>query len=325
MALHVLKGAASAAPSHDRLAACEEVIQRGQRSFIEVGKALLEIRNDRLYRLTHPTFEDYCRERWGFAKSHVYRFIESVGIMDAVSPRGDIPPPRTEKVVRALSPLKDEPEKIAEAWEIANQDGEPTAAKVKEAVDAVRGVTKLSDADFERKVSSLASRGLTKTEIGRRLTGSKSGQSPRVSAAYASWETRKNGGKQPSVTTGKTSPERRRELERQRREGGDYSQFLKLAVEVNRMCGVLEDFDPHIYDLGNEPNLHLMTELHDDLLTLQEWMDRQLAAVWGRLQETDLLAKIAKLREVEGRSPQEVETARRLADRLQRKLDARLT
>jgi hypothetical protein len=31
------------------------------------GTALLEVRDRRLYRETHATFEDYCRERWRFS------------------------------------------------------------------------------------------------------------------------------------------------------------------------------------------------------------------------------------------------------------------
>ena len=52
----------------DRLAECEAVIERGQQTFIEVGQALMEIRDSRLYRETHATFEAYCNERWGWTR-----------------------------------------------------------------------------------------------------------------------------------------------------------------------------------------------------------------------------------------------------------------
>ena len=44
---------------------CEEVIEQGMETFFEVGDALLKIRDCRLYRESHATFDEYCRDRWG--------------------------------------------------------------------------------------------------------------------------------------------------------------------------------------------------------------------------------------------------------------------
>lgn len=44
--------------------AAERVIQDSLTTFWKVGRALAQIRDERLYRTTHGTFEDYCRERW---------------------------------------------------------------------------------------------------------------------------------------------------------------------------------------------------------------------------------------------------------------------
>jgi len=46
-----------------------------ERAFYEAGKALGELRNQRLYRSTHHTFENYCRDRFGFERRHPYRLI----------------------------------------------------------------------------------------------------------------------------------------------------------------------------------------------------------------------------------------------------------
>ena len=46
------------------LAECEDVINRGLATFVEVGNALLRIRDERLYRAEFGTFEAYCRQRW---------------------------------------------------------------------------------------------------------------------------------------------------------------------------------------------------------------------------------------------------------------------
>ena len=49
-------------------------------AFVDVGKALLEIRDSRLYREGWGAFEDYCRDRWGFSADFVretLRFVET--------------------------------------------------------------------------------------------------------------------------------------------------------------------------------------------------------------------------------------------------------
>lgn len=43
---------------------------------MEMGAALTEIKDKRLYRENHATFEAYCEERWGFSASRGYRIIE---------------------------------------------------------------------------------------------------------------------------------------------------------------------------------------------------------------------------------------------------------
>src|SRR6476660_8234750 len=49
------------------LNACEAIIQKGIQTFVEVGNALLEIRESRLYRGQYSTFEEYCRTRWAMS------------------------------------------------------------------------------------------------------------------------------------------------------------------------------------------------------------------------------------------------------------------
>ncbi len=39
-----------------------------ERAFFEAGKALMELRDRRLYRSTHKTFEEYCRSRFGYTR-----------------------------------------------------------------------------------------------------------------------------------------------------------------------------------------------------------------------------------------------------------------
>lgn len=95
--LAILDGAT---PSTLSLPELERVIERGQQTFIEVGRALLEIRDRRLYRETHATFEAYCRERWGWSRQHAMRQMDAAQVADAVTPTGVIPP--TEREARAM-------------------------------------------------------------------------------------------------------------------------------------------------------------------------------------------------------------------------------
>src|SRR5260370_19928229 len=59
------------------LADCEKTIDAGLRVFYEVGRALLTIQKLKLYRESHTTFEQYCRERWPITRQHAYRQIDA--------------------------------------------------------------------------------------------------------------------------------------------------------------------------------------------------------------------------------------------------------
>ncbi len=55
-----------------------------ERAFYEAGSSLAEIRNRRLYRNTHPTFEEYCRDRFAFSRRRPYQLIEASIIVDNI-------------------------------------------------------------------------------------------------------------------------------------------------------------------------------------------------------------------------------------------------
>ena len=44
---------------------CLHLERKVERAFFEAGKALMELRDRKLYRSTHKTFEEYCRDRFG--------------------------------------------------------------------------------------------------------------------------------------------------------------------------------------------------------------------------------------------------------------------
>jgi hypothetical protein len=53
-----------------------------ERSFYECGKALMELRNKRLYRSTHKTFEQYCQSRFSFTRRNVNYLIAGSEVVD---------------------------------------------------------------------------------------------------------------------------------------------------------------------------------------------------------------------------------------------------
>lgn len=91
----------TADPVPAELAACEQIIERGLATFVDVGQALLRIRDDKLYRGTFGTFEEYCSQRWGFTDRRARQLISAAEI-------GTIVPVRNEAQARALTGLSPE-------------------------------------------------------------------------------------------------------------------------------------------------------------------------------------------------------------------------
>jgi phage N-6-adenine-methyltransferase len=119
----------------DRLTALEQTIERGLQTFVEVGNALLEIRDSRLYK-QFGTFEDYCRERWGMQRNYANKMIAAA---EVVGNLGTIVPilPVTESQARPLTALEPDLQRIA--WQRAVDtapDGKVTAAHVASVVDS---------------------------------------------------------------------------------------------------------------------------------------------------------------------------------------------
>ena len=79
-------------PTANRLARCSQsvMVPIGNRSqaicgpivpvMVTVGTALMEIRENRLYRSEFKTFEEYCQSKWGFNRRNAYQLIEAAGI-----------------------------------------------------------------------------------------------------------------------------------------------------------------------------------------------------------------------------------------------------
>lgn len=113
----------------------EAVVHAGQQTFIEVGKALAEIRDKRLYKQTHSTFESYCNDKWGWGRNYVNKFISAAETTKSLGTT--VPKPTSERQVRPLSKLETDDEKY-EAWtkahEIAEEEDVPVTGKLVEFV-----------------------------------------------------------------------------------------------------------------------------------------------------------------------------------------------
>ena len=124
--------------NHSDLLMLEATIERGLGTFVEVGTALAAIRDGHLYRATHKTFEQYCRDRWDFERAHVHRLIQGAGVVGNLSPIGD-KLPTTESQARPLAALP--PAQQTTAWQQVVEtapNGRITTAHVESVVAQIK-------------------------------------------------------------------------------------------------------------------------------------------------------------------------------------------
>jgi hypothetical protein len=116
-----------------RLVELERKIKTGMTTFVEVGNALMEIRDSKLYRVEHKTFEAYCRDKWGMSRVQAHRIIGASEVSKMLPIGNKLP--QTETQARPLTklPAKKQPEAWAKAVEIADGN-QPTQRQVEQAV-----------------------------------------------------------------------------------------------------------------------------------------------------------------------------------------------
>jgi len=122
------------------LAELERIIERGIETFVEVGHALMAIRDEKLYRPQHVSFEQYLSARWQpkLSRQHAHRLIKAAQVAEVLLPIGNVP--ANEAQARTLVPLLDQPEKLRDvAVQVHEAHGDKvTAAKLETAVRQVR-------------------------------------------------------------------------------------------------------------------------------------------------------------------------------------------
>ena len=82
--------------------------RRVERAFVEAGKALMELRDRRLYRSTHRTFEEYCRDRFNYSHDAAYLKISAALMCENIQKflptiGRQIPMPTNERQLRDLT------------------------------------------------------------------------------------------------------------------------------------------------------------------------------------------------------------------------------
>jgi hypothetical protein len=127
--------------SHDEQRDRLHLERKVERAFYEAGIALQELRDRRLYRSTHKTFEQYCRDRFGYNRSRSYQLIDAGMVVDNLQkcPQFVDIFPTKESQVRPLASLT--PSQQVEVWTKAVEqvNGKvPPARVVKSIVDQIR-------------------------------------------------------------------------------------------------------------------------------------------------------------------------------------------
>lgn len=118
------------ADESDALAVCEQRIAAGIEAFRDVVFALKEVRDRRLYREKHATFEDYCQTRWGFTRQRGYQLIDAAEAIASL-PTECQPVVDTERSARELARV--EPEHREKVVRKAAEAGPVTSKAIKEA------------------------------------------------------------------------------------------------------------------------------------------------------------------------------------------------
>ncbi|MEY9961355.1 hypothetical protein [Streptacidiphilus sp. MAP5-52] len=99
------------AQERELLVRCEAALENLRIAYWAAGKALQVVRDGRLYRATHPTFEAYCTEQWDITPQYAGRLIRSWRIAEKLFEYRDRKSNEVETIVsRKLG--------FGQAWEL---------------------------------------------------------------------------------------------------------------------------------------------------------------------------------------------------------------
>ncbi len=122
-----------------RLQELETVVRRNMRAFLEFGLALQEIKDRRLHRETHETFDEYVRATFDMQAGNAYRKIRAASLTKRIEAAGVENLPENEAQARELLGIKDKENQV-QVWaevcdDAADRDVGINAALVKAHVE----------------------------------------------------------------------------------------------------------------------------------------------------------------------------------------------
>jgi DNA repair exonuclease SbcCD ATPase subunit len=128
----------------------------GIQQLSQIGDASLKVlRDKRLYRSTHATFEEYCQERFGFKGNYAHKRVAFAEVLDALCTRVH-KLPATEGQARSLSKLPTS-DLQAEAWEnaqTATGKDQPSASAVSQSVEEL--LAKIAETEARANQAEMA-------------------------------------------------------------------------------------------------------------------------------------------------------------------------
>jgi hypothetical protein len=92
----------------------EQALHKGWTAFVEIGEALIEIKEKKLYVANGMRFEDYCAAKWGIRHSHTNNLMAAAQFLKSLAAVPNVPKPERESIVRPL--LKLTTENAQRAW-----------------------------------------------------------------------------------------------------------------------------------------------------------------------------------------------------------------
>ncbi|MBU7587511.1 MAG: hypothetical protein KAF91_32595 [Nostoc sp. TH1S01] len=126
-----------------------------EHAFYEAGKALMELRSRRLYRSTHKTFEEYCKDRFGYSRRQPYLLIDAAVVFDNLKEKCDPMDhilPTNERQIRPMVHL--EPQQAVQEAGKKN----PSGRIVQSIVDRIRERTPVPNPYHEGEICILVPR-----------------------------------------------------------------------------------------------------------------------------------------------------------------------
>lgn len=125
------------------------MIERGQATFLEVGGAILAIREQghaEMLERGYLTFEDYMKRRWGWSRTHGYALISAVEVAENVLPVGHAEALGVQHTA-ALAPLPPADQRHVWAEAVRTTNGQPRVSDLRKIV---------RDLEAERRMPAVA-------------------------------------------------------------------------------------------------------------------------------------------------------------------------